>query len=448
MLKRVYEDKELIHNLGNAQRFILAQADRYITPYFWALYALMDVRLVRTFSDAFKGILAHRNKDKSLILSELGGYITGLCHAPSGTKRLSHLFHCSKWTAQHIEDVQLQQSTAQVASWTAEGHRVLGFIDDSTIEKAESWLTEGLCAVYSSKAARLTRVKKGYYNQLKGRICVPGFEWTSLMIGGLAVVPMVGLMKWWTKRGTYADSHDNVFYKLIKQIAKHFEQNLTLVFDRGFANASTLDILFKWQQNFIIRWKSAHLLQGTDGKSKNTWLICHGKKGFDRRTVWDKERKRWLRVEIIYAPVHHPEWIDKSLTLVVVRHKSIKNRQPMYLLTNLEVDSIGIAWEIFKSYLQRWDVEQAFRFNKAELGIQAIRVLDFQTRLKIMALLTLVFDFLLRLWRNRQDTARLIIKKWCPRTDKRLDKAELPMYRLRAAITNALTLLVAELAKT
>jgi hypothetical protein len=234
----------------------------------------------------------------------------------------------------------------------------------------------------------------------------------------------------------------------LKQIKANFGSTLTLVLDRGFANLPTLDVLFKWEQTFIIRWKSPYLLTNEQGESKNTWRICFGKKGLDQRVVWDKEGKRVLRVEIIYAPVVHPEHPDKPLTLVVIRHKSLKGQQPMYLLTNMEVDSIGMAWEVFKSYIQRWDIEQAFRFNKAELGIQSIRVHAFETRLKIMALVMLVYDFLLQFWRNRQDIARLTMKKWTPRTDKRLDKAEKPLYRLRMAITNALVLLIAEMAKT
>ena len=107
----------------------------------------------------------------------------------------------------------------------------------------------------------------------------------------------------------------------------------------------------------------------------------------------------------------------------------------MYLLTNeQETDSCGMAWEIFFSYIQRWDIEQTFRFLKSELGIQSIRLHQFENRLKMMALTVLVFDFLLRLYRNRKNTARLLINKWVPRTDKRLLKKKLPLYRLRLAL--------------
>ena len=44
-----------------------------------------------------------------------------------------------------------------------------------------------------------------------------------------------------------------------------------------------LDKLFKCQQSFIIRWKSANKLATTEGVTKNTWRICFGKKGLDKR---------------------------------------------------------------------------------------------------------------------------------------------------------------------
>ena len=52
----------------------------------------------------------------------------------------------------------------------------------------------------------------------------------------------------------------------------------------------------------------------------------------------------------------------------------------------------------------------------------------------MLALVTLVYQFLLNLWRNRQATVSLIMRTWCPRTDKRLNKARLPLYRLRLAL--------------
>lgn len=434
MHKRIYENTPNLQYLGKSQRFILFQAENFLKPFMRFLYTKMDIRLVKTFFDAFMAIILHRDRDKGLLLSELGGFITGFSKAPSGTKRLSNLFRSKKWSLEDIELIHLQKAQAQVTHLETQGHRLLGFIDDSTIEKSESWWAEGLCSVYSSKAKRLTRIKPGYYNPPKNRICVPGYQWTALMIGGFRLTPIVGLMKWWTTKGQHKECADNIFYRLLKQIKSVFGSSLTLVLDRAFANLPTLERLFKCEQDFIIRWKSGHLLTDLEGQTKNTWRICHGKKSMDRRTVWDKERKNALNLEIIYAPVLHPECLDKPMTLVVIRPKNVNAQHPMYLLTNQEIDTSGMAWEMFFSYIQRWDIEQAFRFLKSELGIQSIRLHEFKNRLKLMALVTLVFEFLLTLYRNWQAVAWVWINTLCPRTDKRFLKARLPIYRLRMAM--------------
>jgi Transposase DDE domain len=434
MINILNKDKSKLAQLGKSQLFILTQIECFLKPYTNSLYTKMDIRLVRTFSDAFTAILTNRHRENCLILSELGAFIAGFKEAVKGTKRLSNLFRSLFWSHEDIEEIQLLEAQKLVSAWQKEGRRVLGMMDDSTIEKPESWFSEGLCAVHSSKAQRLTRVKRGYYHPPLSRLCVPGFEWSALMIGGLRLIPTMGLMKWWTKRGKHSDSRDNVFYKMLKQIKSTFGTALTLVLDRGFANLPTLERLFKCEQFFIIRWKSSNLLNDIGGSTKNTWRMCHGKKAFDKRLVWDKERKQTLKIELIYAPVWHPDCLDKPLYLIVVRNKTMKGQAPMYLLTNVEVETVGLAWEIFFSYVQRWDIEQTFRFNKSELGIQSIRLWAFENRLKMLALVTLVYQFLLNLWRNRQATVSLIMRTWCPRTDNRLNKARLPLYRLRLAL--------------
>jgi hypothetical protein len=103
-----------------------------------------------------------------------------------------------------------------------------------------------------------------------------------------------------------------------------------------------------------------------------------------------------------------------------------------------------MAWEVFFSYIQRWDIEQAFRFNKSELGIQSIRLWEWENRKKMMAIVMLVYDFLLRLFRNWKLIAWAIINQWCKRTGKRLAKVNQPLYRLRDAIHTALICLWAK----
>ena len=68
--------------------------------------------------------------------------------------------------------------------------------DESVIEKPESIALEGLCAVRSSKAARLKRIKPGYFNPPGGRpVFVPGMNWVSLLVMGFQGPPVVTAMR-------------------------------------------------------------------------------------------------------------------------------------------------------------------------------------------------------------------------------------------------------------
>jgi hypothetical protein len=95
-----------------------------------------------------------------LLLSELGGYICGFSHAPAGTKRISNLLRSKKWTSTIIDNFLFSQTRKRLESLVKQGKRPLMLWDDSRLEKAESWFLEGLCSVESSKAKRLTRIKK------------------------------------------------------------------------------------------------------------------------------------------------------------------------------------------------------------------------------------------------------------------------------------------------
>jgi transposase len=355
------------------------------------------------------------------------------------------LFRSSYWRSEDIEKEQFNRAKTYAEKQHGLGHRVLAFWDDSVVEKHESWKAEGLCAVRSSRANRLTRIKPGYYEKPKSPICVPGYEWSAVLLGGLNLVPMVAKMQWWTTKGLHKECRSNIFYRMLKSFSNEFGQLLTHVLDRGYASEDTLEKMFRFKQKFIVRWKGLHKLMDGEGAIKNTWRIVKGKKGLDKREVWDKERKQKVKIEIYYEQVKHPELVeeypDNQLFVVVIRNKTIRHQEPMYLLTNENIDTIGMAWEMFFSYIRRWDVEQAFRFNKSELGIQSIRLWKWENRQKMMAIVVLVYDFLLQLLRNWRTIADAIIKKYCKRTGKRLSKARQPLYRFRIACHSILFLI-------
>lgn len=434
--KNYIKDKSSSEKNSKNQPELIEKAADFIAPIIDDLGSKIDKRFTYTFFDTFFGILSFRNEVNSLLLSELGGYINGHQHAPAGTKRISNLLRNEDWDYKVIKEGLLNKTQERLSAENQRGKQWLMHWDDSVLEKAESWKIEGLCSVFSSKASRLTKIKPGYYKKY-GRICVPGFEWSAAVLSSLSDSPTICNMEWWTTKGKHRECGSNIFYRMLREAVQMItptNAEVWHVFDRGYANVRTLDYLINhFNQHFIIRWKSQHLLVNANGETKNTYKHSIGKKSTSTRKFWDKERKEYRKVSILYMPVKHPEIADKQLYLVIARDK--KGSEPIYFLTDVEIDTNGMAWCILKSYMRRWDVEQVFRFGKTAMGIESIRLWFWENRLKLLMIVTLVMAFLLTLIASHLKFCWKIIDTWCHRTGNRQKKTFLPIYRLRLAIS-------------
>lgn len=437
MFEKVRQNKSNSANEPSASTFLLRRVELYTKQLRQDLDAQIDKRLVNTFWDLFSIILMFRNRAMGLLLSELGGYLAGFEHAPAGTKRISNLLRSKKWSSELIENQLFAQAKERIEQICSQGKRPLMLWDDSRVEKNESWLAEGLCSVFSSKGQRLTRIRKGFFNPPSSRICVPGFHWTGVFLSHLGGVPSVCQMSWWTTRGKFKEDPDNIIYRLLKKLHQHITQPLVHVLDRGYANEKMLRYLFKFQQAFIIRWKQNHLLVHQEKGCKKTHLLVRSFQGRASKVVRDKARQKDKRISIDWAPVTHPEYPDNQLFLIIARDKSNYN-SPMYLITSLTIDNPHQAWEVLFSYMHRWEAEQGFRFLKSELGLESPRLWFWDNRLKLMAIVSLVYDFLLSIMRNWKDWVPIFLRNWAHRSGKRYRDASIPLYRLRMAISNCL----------
>src|SRR5258706_16417958 len=133
--------------------------------------------MLGTFLPSVAVILTFRDRANGLLLSELGGYLLSPDQAPAGTKPLSNLLHSLRWRATLIRDYLWQQA----------GQEGLVLWDESSWEKPESRQLEDLGPVRSSKAARLTHIKPGYYTPPGRPICVPGMQWLAVPLVGRLV---------------------------------------------------------------------------------------------------------------------------------------------------------------------------------------------------------------------------------------------------------------------
>ena len=382
-----------------------------------------------------EAIVSFRDQNHGLLLSELGGYLDGLGQG-GGTKRLGTFIHHKGWKAQQIDEFLLWRADEQMAQWEARGEEGLLIWDATVLEKPESLQAEGLCAVRSSKALRLTRVKKGYYHPPGKPIFVPGLHGIGLLLAGRSDQQgpaMLASLRWWTSRGPLASYEKDENCKLLRLVTQRWGRSLIHVFDRGYCGSPWLGALRGFDTRFTLRWKTNYHLVDAAGIKQAAWKIARGKVGLAPRTLFDAVHRCNVEGSVLFFPVTHPDYPDWPLTLVVGRRKGGK---PWYLLTNEVVNTAEDAWKVVMAYARRWQIEMAFRNLKSELAIQSLRVYGWEARLKLLGMLTLAYAFLMDLMGQQAHEARnWLIHYACHRTGCHLREVELPFTRLRIALS-------------
>jgi hypothetical protein len=427
---------EEYHSGEEAAQGVGAALVAYVTPLLERLDKYLDKRLVRTLLGLLQAMLMHRHREHGLLLSELGGYLAGDAHAPAGTKRISNLLRSRKWSHELIEEELWRQADAKVAALEQAGSQPLLLWDESQVEKAETLASPDLCGVRSSKAARKLRIKPGYPKPPTHRpVFVPGLPMAALVVAGMQGPPVLAHLTFWTRRGEHATAHADVTAQLFVACVRRWGSRLLHVCDRGYASALWVGRFVEAQVDFVLRWRTDYNLVDAKGE-RTSGQMTRGKRSLDHRLVWDARRRCERRVGILYFPVRHPKHPDAPLWLVVGRPK---DGDAWHFLTNLPVESLDAAWHILFIYMRRWQVELAFRFLKSELALESPRLWFWHNRLKLLAIVALLYAFLVSLLLPPFDPLRTyLLTTWCKRTGKRHRSAAMPLYRLRYAIARLL----------
>lgn len=428
--KDTQERQEKIRGIS---RFFHERFQEFLAPLLVELDQYLDKRLVHTFSLLTEAIVRFRHRNHGLLLSELGAYILSPDQAPAGTKRISNLLRSAKWSHALLSEWLRLKAKEQLEEWPKQP--VLLHWDESVVEKPESIKTEGLCAVRSSKASRLVRIKPGYFNPpLQRSVHVPGFHWLGLLLMGLHTKPCLYMQKWWSTRLEEGCKAATIKQQCLKQAVKDFGKRVIHVFDQGYAGAPWLQVLFQHSQHFILRWNKAYNLVDKQERELPCWQLVRGKKSLSRRMIKDTPRREKRRMGIYYQVVFHPKWPKKKLYLVILRPG--KGYSPIYILTNLKITSAKKAWTTVFCYARRWQIESAFRYSKSELALESPRLWFWQNRLKLMMILSVVYAFLLSLLILEHDQIQELLRWGCHRTGKRHQDALVPLYRIRTALMN------------
>jgi len=306
-------------------------------------------------------ILIHRNRNNGLLLSELGDHLVGGGRGPAGVKRIASLLHSVKWKSVLILNYLWKEANQKVQELIGQREAAYVIWDESVLEKPESLKAEGLCAVRSTKAARLKRIKPGYFNPPTDRpIFVPGINWLQVLVTGMKGTPVLAHLCWWTTRGEKASKRREEEGKILKKVLKLWGRKVIHIWDRGFAGSPWATLALDHHLRFILRWNKNYHLIGPDARKHEVWKISRGKRSWEYRMLWDARRRCYRKTGVIAFPVHLPE-DDRQLFLVVSRPGY--GRKPWYLITTETVHNAEQAWKIIFAYTRRWQIEMSLRFT-------------------------------------------------------------------------------------
>jgi hypothetical protein len=404
----------------------------FLAPLLARLDEQLDSRLVRTLGATVEVLL--QNRYSGLLLSELGAFLTSPEQAPAGTKRLSNLLRSPRWSADVLGDYLWEHAQQKLSDWISRQREPLAIWDESVWEKPESIALEGLGSVVSTRAKRLKRIRKGYYNPPGGPpVVVPGMNWLGLLLSGSGSAPVLAAMRWWTNRGERAEEKRDVELSLLEKCAAAWGKAVLHIFDRGFAGAPWLEVLARSEVRFVMRWPKRYVLQDVLGRARPAWMLVRGKNTRQSRMVFDGRNGQRSRRGVLSIPVRHPDF-PGPLWLVISRRG--KGHEPWYLLTNVPADTPAPMWKIVYAYARRWQIEMAWRFGKTELAMESPRLRSWDNRLKLLLIVSLVYAFLLTLLDPLlTDLRDLLLKRFCPRTGKRSRVSPTPLYRIRFALS-------------
>jgi len=394
----------------------------------------LDRRLVETFFGVVLVLLVHRQGLHGLLLSEMGGWLLGSAAASAGTKRLKKLLYSAKWQASLVADLLWQHADQHLTTLQQAGETPLVIWDESVLEQSESLHLEGLSPVRSAKAARLARIKPGYFNPpLERPIFVPGFHWLAILVMGAKGAPQLAHLAFWRTRGPSATSKREVELPLLAHLAARWGQQVLHVWDRGFAGAPWLEGAVRAKVRFVVRWTKSYHLVDAMGQPQTAGHILRRYRSKSHKLVWDARRREQRKTGLVMVQVAHPTVAGRFW---LIASRPGKGRKPWYLLTNEPLATLDDAWRMIFAYARRWQVEMALRFEKAELGMASPRLQKWEPRCKLWQILALVYAFLLRLldWRL-QTLCDWLLQYGCPRTGKWRQHVLTPLYRLVEALS-------------
>jgi hypothetical protein len=303
-----------------------------------------------------------------LVLADIARKIKG----PSETleaveKRLSRQMKSSHWNCDQLREVLLSQMATGVKENT------LIAVDITDLAKPRARKMEGVDYVWDgSRKEPVT----GYWL----------FESYAALSKG-KLLPLLCFA--YTLRTQQNRSQNWVTLESLMRLKEVLGDRGILLFDRGFDNGEFLQFFEERNIRFVLR------LRGDRGV-----LDSWGESLGSARNAAAELPDRWWYQPRKAAGVGRLGWREVRLpgckgrfNLVVSRWPG-SGKEPLLLLTNLEVKAGLGAERVLWMYLMRWNAEDAARFLKQEVGLESFLVRSLRGIEKLVTVAFMVMAFL------------------------------------------------------
>ena len=243
--------------------------------------------------------------------------------------------------------------------------------DDSDINKEYSKKLEDLDRVIDG-SSQDKKIVNGYH------VC----EATVLSINNKQ--PMSIYSKIYSCKSKNFISKNTYTLESIKAAENLLGEKFTGVFDRGYDDNKIFQYMSKNNHQFVVRLEDVRTLL-FKGKKRSVGEVALTRKGkISYKALFDNNEECELMLSYTKAilPINKQEY-----TLVIVYGLSEKN--PMKLLTNIDIKNKDDVIKVVRLYLSRWKIEEYFRGKKQEYDFEKMRVRTLESMNTLNMMLTI-----------------------------------------------------------
>jgi hypothetical protein len=311
-------------------------------------------------------------KSQDIKLTNVGRAIRDDIDLKYTVKRLSR-----NLVKEDISD-QIIDSYLPVACKKVKRNTVLA-LDLSDISKKEAKKMDNLCRPWNGSEGKVSN--KGYW------LC----NVVAKNLKEEETIPLYNEL--YSTEADDFESENKEIFKAIDTVSRHTESKGIWAIDRGGDRRRIYDGFLSRGRRFVIRLiaRQRHL-ETPNGSRDYPINIASTKKLRSRAKLEGREdgRARTYSIKYGYMRVFLPE-SEKELTMVIAKGFG---REPMLLLTDVEVRNKYEALMIIRYYIARWIIEESFRFIKQTYSIEDIRLRRYNGLKNMLAIIVLVYGFL------------------------------------------------------